>query len=131
MTARAEVHGHAGAAPASVGQDVDRAPRSAARLNYAYVDDDDDDIPERYSDWPEAHWRRPVHGNDMEETMSSPRLYPVPSVTAADAAYRWPPTANEPLSVISGRSTGNVQPHYGQVTGAVHVADVHLNDTSV
>lgn len=137
MTARADVHSHAGSAPTNVGQDISRlpsTPRSTAHHNYAYVDDDDrqDDIPERYSDWPEAQWRRPIPGNDLEEMMPPPGLYPLPNLTAADR-YRWPATASEPLSVISSPLSGNAQRGHGQAVGGIPVVDVHrsLNDTSV
>lgn len=137
MTARADVHSHAGATPTSVGQDINRlpsTPRAAGRHNYAYDDDDDrqDDVPERYSDWPEAQWRRPIPGNDLEEMMPPPGLYPVPNLTASNT-YRWPPAANEPLSVISSPLSGSAQTGYGQARGGIPVVDVHhsLNDTSV
>jgi len=127
LTAHAEVHPHAGAAATS--HDWNRpssTPRSAAaRHNYAYVDDDDD-RPERYSDSPEAQRRRQVPDNDLEETTLSPRS----NLTAAHA-YRRPPAAGEPLSVISGRRT---EADYSPASGRVHhVADVHLslNEASV
>lgn len=133
MTARADVHSHAGAARTNVGQDINRLPStplSAAHHNYAYVDDDRQS--ERYSDWPQAQRRRPIPENDLEEMMPPPGLYPVANLTAADT-YRWPPTVSEPLSVISSPLSGNAQTGYGQASGGLPVIDVHhsLNDTSV
>ena len=136
LTACAEVDSCAAAEPTTFGQlnKTSTTPQFAARSNYGYVDDDDI-VPERHHDWPEAQRARPdftgtVPGHGFEDT-----LLPAPSYhdyTAADP-YRRAPALSEPLSVISDRLSSGGPNSYDSASIGVYAADVHhsLNDTSV